>query len=170
MSMNSNPVHSFHSVDEACKKADSVTCTVFRDGIDHKLQLKTTKRRNEAMGNMLVQFAGASLQSPPFAISHLHSLPSNGVYVSGILKGSPAERYHLMPTTRIMEVDGKETNDLETFISQVRGKKNGTSIRMKIVSLQGHEFMLTLKMDTVYWPTEKVYQNETGSWLRSRLN
>eukprot|EP00466_Bigelowiella_natans_P016985 jgi/Bigna1/147369/aug1.144_g22077 len=182
MAVNDEIVHSFRAAESSVERYTSgaergegaangtVKCTIFRDGKEHDIEVKTADLSNSTMDDDIVLFGGASLQKPPFAACHQYGIPMEGVYVANFMKGSPAERYRLLPTSRIVEVDGKPTRDLDAFLSCVKDKADGTSIRMKIVTLQGHKRMITLKMDSYYWPTERIHDSERkGDWVRERI-
>ena len=56
---------------------------------------------------------GMILQAPPPAIAWQQGIPAKGVYVSCKHPGSPSGRMSMPPTSRIEEVDGVPTPDLE---------------------------------------------------------
>ncbi|GAB5366396.1 hypothetical protein AAMO2058_001140100 [Amorphochlora amoebiformis] len=170
VAMDGKDVNDFRGSEKiAMNSAGNVNCTIFRDRKKMDVEVETVEINKRLKDDRILLFAGATLQKPPFAVSHLCGIPDNGVYVSSFLKGSPSERYRLHSTHRIVEVDGKATPDLDTFLAGVKNKEHGTSIRMKVKSLTGHERMITLKLDTMYWPTERIEQNEAGVWVRNSV-
>mgnify|MGYP003312428149 FL=1 len=46
---------------------------------------------------------------------------------------------------------------------------NGEFVRLKLVSLQGRPKVLTVKLDTHYWPTWELRKREDGAWERVLL-
>jgi C-terminal processing protease CtpA/Prc len=74
------------------------------------------------------------------------------VFVAYFSYGSPATRYQLFAGRRIVEVDGKPTPDLDTFIATCAGARDRTAIRLKTVTWNGSVEVTTLKLDNAYWP------------------
>jgi len=112
--------------------------------------------------------AGATLQAPHRAISAQRGIEPTGVYVAYFAYGSPASRYGLVPGRRIVEVDGKPTPDLDTFLKQVTGRADRTSLRMKTLALNGAPEMITLKLDRHYWPAYELRRID-DRWERVSL-
>jgi hypothetical protein len=79
--------------------------------------------------------------------------------------GSPATRYGLWEGLRIKELDGKSTPDLDTFLAAVSGRPRGSSLRLKVVTLNKQTDVITLRPDPEYWPTVDLRKQSTG-WDR----
>jgi S1-C subfamily serine protease len=88
-----------------------------------------------------------------------------GVYVSRFWYGSPANRYGLRATRRILEIDGKPTPNLDAFLEAVSSKRDRGSVRIKAVDLDGAIEVTTLKLDLEFWPTYELVRDADG-WHR----
>lgn len=113
-----------------------------------------------------VGFAGALLHAPHAPVAQQRGIPQEGVFVAWYWYGSPAGRYGLRPTRRIVAVDGKPTPDLDAFLDAVGNREVGDGVRLETVDLQGRRKVLTLEMDPVFWPTYQLIRGEDG-WSRA---
>jgi membrane-associated protease RseP (regulator of RpoE activity) len=91
------------------------------------------------------------------------------VFVAYFSYGSPATRFQLFAGRRIVEVDGKPTPDLDTFIAAVRGRGDRTALRLKTVTWNGSVEVSTLKLDTAYWPAYELRRTPAG-WQRQAID
>jgi len=112
-----------------------------------------------------VLWAGLLLQAPHRALAVQQGVEPDGVYISLWWKGSPAARYRIRATHRILEVDGQPTPDLDSFLAAVDGKQNGASVRVRTIDLAGQIAAKTLKLDTSFWPTSELRWESEG-WVR----
>ena len=113
-------------------------------------------------------WSGAVIHAPHPALSADYGLEPKGLYVSWVWNGSPASRYALRPTSRILEVDGAPTPDLDTFLAAIRGRADRARVRIKIVDLDGKTQVISLKVDRQYWPTAELAVGP-GGWGRREL-
>jgi S1-C subfamily serine protease len=111
-------------------------------------------------------WAGALLQEPHLPIAIDQQLPRDGVYVSWLWFGSPANRYGLGATLRILAVDGARTPDIDAFLDAVRNKRDGESVRLEIANLDDKPNVITLRLDLEFWPTQQLQLGATG-WQRT---
>jgi S1-C subfamily serine protease len=112
-----------------------------------------------------VGFAGALVHAPHAAVAQQRGIEPSGVYVAWYWYGSPAGRYGLRPTRRIVAVDETPTPDLDAFLEAVGERAVGDSVRLETVDLQGRRKVLTLEVDPVYWPTYELRRGDDG-WER----
>jgi S1-C subfamily serine protease len=103
-----------------------------------------------------IVWAGALLQDSPNDLALQRGIEPFGVYVAWFWFGSPAQRYGLRATQRIVEVDGQPTPNLDALLLAVRAKTDEGALRLKLVGLDGRPEVITLKLDLAYWPTVEL--------------
>ena len=113
----------------------------------------------------VVGFAGALVHEPHSAVAKQRGIPLEGVYVAWYAYGSPAGRYGLQPTRRIVGVDGLPVDDLDAFLEAVGSREFGESVRLDLVDLQGRRKVVALEADPDFWPTYELRRTEDG-WRR----
>jgi S1-C subfamily serine protease len=168
LAIDGNVVNRFREVERAVQKPE-VSVTVWRDGAEKTLQLKTVALNGRGIDRILI-WAGATLQAPHRAMAAQRDIAPYGVFVSFFFYGSPATRYGLYAGRRIVEVDGQPTADLDAFIKAVSGKSSRASVRLKTVSWNGQVDVITLKLDKHYWPAYELDRQSDGSWTRTALD
>ena len=152
LSVEGRPVSRFQDVQSAAQQ-EQVRLRVLRDGEPLDLVIPTEPLDGKGTTRALL-WAGALLQPAPLSLARQLGLPRSGVYVSRYWFGSPADRYGLQATHRILEVDGVPTPDLDSFLGVVRGKPDRGSVRLETVDLEGKLSVGTLKLDRV--PRDRV--------------
>ena len=156
-------VTTFRELERAVKKP-VVEVTIWRDGAAKELEIETVAL--DGLGiEWAVSWAGALLQDPHRAMAAQRGINPYGVYIAFFSYGSPATRYGLWAGRRIVEVDGKATPDLQTFVDVVRGKKDKAAVRLKTITWNGAAEVITLKLDNQYWPAYEIKRMEDG-WQR----
>jgi S1-C subfamily serine protease len=167
LAIDGRPINRFREV-EVASQAPKVSLTVLRDGREVALEVETA-----ALGGLdidrLLLWAGAVLHAPHRAMSAQRGIPPEGVFVAYFAYGSPATRYQLFAGRRIVEVDGRPTPDLDSFILAVKGRPDRSSLRLKTVTWNGTTDVTTLKLDRQYWPTSELRRTPTG-WERRLLD
>ncbi len=111
-------------------------------------------------------FAGTLLQESPDALAAQRGLPQVGVYVAWYWYGSPAARYGLRPTRRIVAIDGVATPDLDALLAAVKGRADRSAVRLTTRDLDDNEDVITLKLDNRFWPAFELQRGEDGAWRR----
>lgn len=159
-------VNRFREVERAVQKPQ-VRVTVLRDGAEQTLEVPTVALGGRDL-NRIVVWAGAVLQQPHRALSAQRGIPPDGVFVGYFSYGSPATRYQLWAGRRIVEVDGQPTPDLDAFIKAVAGRPDRSSVRLRTMAWNGSVDVITLKLDTRYWPTYELRRTDQG-WTRAML-
>jgi len=168
LAIDGKVVNRFREVERAVQMPQ-VTVTVWRDGAEKTLQMKTVALHGRDIDRVLI-WAGATLQAPHRAMAAQRGIPPYGVFVSFFFYGSPATHYGLYAGRRIVEVDGQPTADLDAFINAVRGKPDRASLRLKTISWNGQTDVITLKLDKHYWPAYELDRQRDGSWTRTALD
>ncbi|KAD5960906.1 hypothetical protein E3N88_12378 [Mikania micrantha] len=178
LAINKKPVTCFRDVEDACQALDlcddmegKLELTVFRQGSEIDVLVGTDVRDGNGT-TRVINWCGCFLQDPHPAVRALGFLPDegHGVYVTRWSHGSPVHRYGLYALQWIVEVNGKPTPDLETFVTVTKGIENGEFVRLKTVHLNGKPRVLTLKQDLHYWPTwELRFDPNTAMWQRKTI-
>jgi S1-C subfamily serine protease len=151
---------------EALSQAETVSLRVLRNGKSITVEVPSQVTANLGVEQVL-QWQGALLHKPHFDLAAQRGIKSEGVYISYYAYGSPASRYGLRATRRILEVDSKPTPDLVAFMAAVAGKENGDSVRIQTVALDNQVHVTTLKINNHYWPT-RVFDLKKGVWEGSK--
>ena len=168
LAVDGKVVNRFREVERAVQ-SPAVSVTVWRDGAEKTLQMKTVALNGRDIDRVLI-WAGATLQAPHRAMAAQRGIAPYGVFVSFFFYGSPATHYGLYAGRRITEVDGQPTPDLDAFIRAVSGKPDRASLRLKTISWNGQTDVITLKLDKHYWPAYELNRQEDGSWVRTSLD
>lgn len=124
------------------------------------LELSTVEMRDSGEASQVVIWCGAVLQEPPLAVAMQRGQPRCGVYVASRFSGSPASMYGLPTMSRIIQVDGHEVHDMQSFLRLVSGKTCGDNVRIKHLDLRGTPRMTCLRVDSRYWPTEELRRED----------
>jgi S1-C subfamily serine protease len=159
-------VNRFREVERAVQKPQ-VKVTVLRDGAQQTIDVPTVPLGGRDL-DRIVLWAGALLQEPHRALSAQRGIPPEGVFVGYYSYGSPATRYQLWAGRRIVEVDGQPTPDLDSFIKAVAGRPDRSSVRLRTMAWNGAVDVITLKLDTRYWPAYELKRTASG-WDRTKL-
>ena len=128
----------------------------------------------------LTHWAGCILQNAHRPVAELGFAPTTvdpatgaetklDVFISRWFHGSPAHRYGVYALHWVAEVNDTPTPSLDAFIEIVKHVADGEHVRLKLVSLQGRPKVLTVKLDTHYWPTWELRKREDGEWERVLL-
>ena len=166
LAIDDEPITSFREAEQAAQK-DSVTVTVWRDKALHDIALDTVVLGGVGL-DRVVLWAGALLQEPHRALAAQRGITKQGVYVAYFGYGSPATRYGLWPGRRIVEVDGKAVQDLDSFLAAVVEKSDRESVRLKTVTWNDAVEVITLRLDNEYWPAYEIRRTDAG-WQRVAL-
>lgn len=155
LAVDGDMVHSFRDVEKASQKT-SVTLTVMRAGKQMTLSVTTAELDGYGSSRYL-QWAGALIQNPHREIAAQRGIAPQGVYVSFVWFGSPANRYGLQAVTRIMAVNGEAVHDLDDFAKRIKSAGERSNIRLNVRDLYDRETVITLKQNNQYWPAREIY-------------
>ncbi len=167
LAVNGVTLNRFRDVEEATQ-SPRVQVTLLRDGVEKVVDVETAALRGEDIDRLLL-WAGAVLHAPHRAMTIQRAIPPEGVFVAYFAYGSPSTRYGLFAGRRIVEVDGRPTPDLDSFIAAVSGRPDRSSVRLKTVTWNGSTGVTTMKLDQNYWPAYDLRRNLEGEWERKAI-
>jgi len=145
-------VTTFREVETETRSKAAVTLTILRNQQEISVEV-ATKTLSGKGTDRVVCWAGCILQDTHRAISQLGFLYA-GVYCSRWFYGSPAHAFGLRAVNWIVEINGKPTPDLDAFLAAVKEVQQNTGfVRLKILGLQDKVSVITLKIESHYWPT-----------------
>lgn len=136
LAINGKPVTCFKDVENACNNINecdtegSLKMTVFRQGLELDVVVGTDVRNGFGTTRM-VNWAGGIIQDSHPAVRALGFLPEegHGVYIARWCNGSPAHRYGLYSLQWIVEINGKPTPDLDSFVEVAKDTLNTGFLR-----------------------------------------
>ncbi len=163
LAIDDEVVTSYRALENAVQKPE-VVVTVWRNDAAQELTVKTAALSGLGI-DRAVSWAGALLQNPHRAMAAQRGIETDGVYIASFSYGSPATRYGLWAGRRITEVNETEIPDLQAFIEAVKSIEHRESVRLKTVTWNGTAEVITLKLDSQYWPAYEVRRGEDG-WRR----
>ena len=161
--IDENPVTSYRGLERAVQKPQ-VKVTLWRNNNVHEILVKTTKLDGQGI-DRAVSWAGALIQNPHRAMAAQRGIKTSGVYVSYFNYGSPSTRYGLWAGRRIVEVNGIKIPNLEAFIEITKNIRHQESVRLKTITWNDAEEVITLKIDNQYWPAYEIVR-ENKTWKR----
>ena len=165
LQVNGKRVNRFAEL-ESITQTETVEIVVLRDGERKSISLPTAPAGGLGI-DRVIQWQGALMHQPHFDLATQREIAPVGVYISFYSYGSPASRFGLRATRRIVEVDSTATLDLDSFLKAIAHKKTGDSVRIKAVGLDNQVHVDTLKIDQHYWPTFE-FRLEDGVWTRHK--
>jgi len=164
LAIDGDVVTSFRELENAVQKPE-VTVTVWRD--DQALEIPVQTTALNGMGvDRAFSWAGALIQDPHRAMAAQRGVSTEGVYIAYFSYGSPATRYGLWAGRRVVEVNEIPTPNLQAFIDAVKDIGHRESVRLKTVTWNEAVEVITLKLDTQYWPAYEIYRTDEG-WRRT---
>ncbi len=165
LAIDGEPVTRVREVERAVQQTEEIELTLLRDGGELLIRVPTDVLSDRGRERALL-WAGALLQEPHRAVATQRGIPPGGIYVSWFAWGSPSHRYGLGATRRIVDVDNQPTPDLDAFLAAVAEKRDRDSVRLRTRDLEGKAGVITLKLDTRYWPTTELHRSPEG-WSRT---
>ena len=149
---------------ERAAQAEMVRVGIVRGAEEFDFEIKTLPLDGRGTTRCVI-WAGAVLQAPHLAASAQRNVDPKGVYVAWFHYGSPANRFGLRGTRRIVAVDGLPTPDLDAFLAAVKDRPDHGSVRLRTIYLDGKTEVITLKLDLQFWPTIEL-RADAGAWVR----
>jgi pro-apoptotic serine protease NMA111 len=163
VAVNGEPVTHMGEL-EALHDQTEVEVTVVRNAEEVTVTLPTTPLSGRGTDRVL-QWAGMLAHDSHHEVAAQQGLAPKGAYIAWMWYGSPASRYGLRPTRRIVAVNDQEIADLDSLIEIVKGMGHRESVRVRLAGLDGSEPVQTLKLDLHYWPTE-LLEWSGQEWIR----
>jgi hypothetical protein len=154
---------------EQIQQRDKVVLTLLRDTKEIEVEVPTFELDGNGV-DRVVSWAGLVLHEPHDEVAAQRGVADRGVYIAWLWFGTPAARYGIRPTRRIVAVDDVPTPDLDAFLAAVAGVRDRQSVRLTMEKLDGGVVVSTLKLDLQYWPTEEIeLEHPSGGppvWVR----
>jgi len=166
LAVDGKVVTSFRELEQAVQKPE-VTVTVWRNDEAREIEVQTAALDGRGIDHA-ISWAGALLQNPHRAMAAQRGVDTDGVYVAYFNYGSPATRYGLWAGRRVVQVNDTPTPDLEAFVDAVKDIGHRESVRLKTIAWNGTPEVITLKLDSQYWPAYEIRRTEQG-WRRRDL-
>jgi S1-C subfamily serine protease len=166
LAIDGEVVTSFRELEHAVQKPE-VTVTVWRNGGAKEIVVQTAALDGKG-SERAISWAGALIQNPHRAMAAQRGVSTDGVYIAYFSYGSPATRYGLWAGRRVVEVNETPTPDLEAFVDAVKDIGHRESVRLKTKTWNGTTEVITLKLDTQYWPAYEIRRTDDG-WRRADL-
>ena len=163
LAIDGEVVTSYRELEDAVQKPE-VIVTIWRVDEVHEIAIKTAALDGRGI-DRAIAWAGALLQNPHRAMAAQRGIEPYGVYIAYFSYGSPATRYGLWAGRRVVEVNETPTPDLQAFIDATEGIEHRESVRLKTVTWNNTTEVITLKLDTQYWPAYEIRRTEDG-WRR----
>ncbi len=163
LAIDGRVVTSFGALENAVQKPE-VAVTVWRNDAVQEVRVKTEPLDGRGI-ERAISWAGALLQDPHRAMAAQRGVDPYGVYVAYFSYGSPSTRYGLWAGRRVVEVNEQPIPDLGAFIEAVKDIRHRESVRLKTVTWNGTPEVITLKVDTQYWPAYEI-RRDNGGWVR----
>ena len=164
LAIEGRPTASWRDLDLAAARP-SVRLTVWRGGGPVEVDVPPTETPVGGLDRAFV-WAGALIQDNPSVLSLQRGLPDKGVYIAWRWFGTPADRYDLDPTWRIVGVGGTPVADLTGFMAAVAGLPDGAAVRLDLRDLDDRPRVATLKLDLDSWPAARLDRGPNG-WVRT---
>ncbi|KAI3994634.1 hypothetical protein MKX01_027524 [Papaver californicum] len=163
LEINEVPVTCYQDVENARQGLEedgngTLGMTICRQVEVIKVPVETDLRDGSGI-TRLISWCGYFVREPPRAVK------LGGVYVDGWCKGSPAQMF--CPTNKkcIVEVNGKPTLNLDSFLEVATELEQGELVSVRAVRLNETQEEFTLEVDDHYWPLwELEFYPSTGIW------
>ncbi len=148
----------------ALRDRPSARLLVLREGQELELEVPTVALDGQGV-DRVVSWAGLVLHAPHPEVAQQRGIDPSGVYIAWLWDGSPASRYGLRPTWRIIEIDDTPVNDVDALLAAVAGAAEREPVRLKLEALDGKVSVSTVTPDLRYWPTLVMEYTPSG-WTR----
>lgn len=150
--------------------APSMQATILRDRQIVKTVLSTFPTEKIETSRFIL-FCGAVIQQPYLAVRQRVRTLHSDVFIAGMIRGSPMERFGVDSMTFITHVNNTPTPNLDAFLEQVHQIEDNKYFRLTGMTATSIQFVETLRRDEHYFPmTEYRKDNkEASGWNTIRL-
>ncbi|EEB05712.1 serine protease [Schizosaccharomyces japonicus yFS275] len=145
---------------EVEQNVESVEVEILRYGELLKLTVPTFSTKNTETDHVVICW-GAVLQAPHRSVRMQSTKLPSQVYVTTVTHGSPADQFELGMAVYITAVNGVPTPDLDAFVREIRKVPDNSYVRVKTVSFDYVNVVLTIKMNKHYFPTVELVKDES---------
>ena len=145
-----------------------IALLIVRDGKELQAEVDTVPLPGTGV-DRVVGFAGMTLHATHPDVAAQKGITGEGVYVAWLWYGSPAARYGIRPTRRVIEINGVKTPNLDAVLAVVSSMRDGEAVRLTLEALDGRPEVDTMKLDLQYWPTFELKRDALGVWSRRRI-
>lgn len=160
LTLNGRFVNLFYQLEGFDENVNEVDLLILRDR--KEILLKVAPQMIKDVDH-LISWCGVDIQAPSHPIRQgAKQLPSR-VYINNYQKGSPAEHYGIGPTNLITHVNDVITPDLQLFMEEVKKIKDNTYCKLRVITLEGAPFAISLKTNYHYFPTSEMIK-KNGKW------
>jgi len=149
-------VRNYRDVEKAAQK-ERLMITVSRLGKQLDIHVDTRDVSSLNTDKILL-WAGALIQVPHRELALQRGLKPQGVYVSYVFHGSPANRSGLSAMLRIVEINGEKVETIDHFKGQIDKYKNDDFLQVKVLDLLSRESLISVKNIQYYWPDREIYR------------
>jgi len=168
LAIDGDVVTTFRDVEQRATQNEQLNLTLLRRGEVIEVTLPTEPLDGAGL-KRIVSWAGAIFHRQQREIAAQRGRDEKGLYIPWIWKGTPAAHYGVSPSSRLTELEGVAISDLDGFVARLKEVAGQGSVRVKMVSLNGKETMLTIKLDEQYWPAFELRYSDEHGWQRSTI-
>ncbi len=166
LAIDNEIVRNYRDVEKRTQK-EEVKLSINRLGKEMELTVKTQLMDGSGTQS-IVLWAGALIQSPHREISLQRGIKPEGVYVSYVFHGSPANRSNLSTLLRIVEFNGEVVENLGQFKQLTKKYRDNKFIQLKVLDLINRESVISLKQNLYYWPGREIVRKD-NEWMSREL-
>jgi len=149
-------IRNYRDVEKSAQKKN-VVITVSRQSEQLDFQIKTRDVSLLNTNNVLL-WAGALVQAPHRELALQRGIEPQGVYVSYVFHGSPANRSGLNAMLRIVEINGEKVETIDVFKQLIEQYKKNNFLQIKVLDLLNRESLISVKQNKYYWPDREIYR------------
>ncbi len=162
LAIDDEVIRNYRDVEKNSQKKEAVTLTISRQGKIMEIMVMT--KLLDGLGiDEIVLWGGALIQNSYRELALQRGIKPEGVYVSYVYHGSPANRSGLGSLLRIVEFNGETVEDLQNFKQLIKKYKDKKFIQLKVLDLINRESVISLRQNNYYWPSRNVVR-KWGEW------